>query len=190
VADPAARAVQVANACVLGQWRLAQGDTVGVRELIGRLRQAPLSTVSLAPPVAAGPRACAELLAASLAVAQADPRATDAVARLDSLAFTAGSSGDAIVWAPILVARLHERIGQPEAALDAVRRREDLVGWPRYLATAWRDEARYAASIGRADDARRAFGRYLVLRVAADSELGGTIQAVRRDSAAVGRAPH
>jgi hypothetical protein len=145
--------------------------------------------VSLAPPVAAGPRACAELLDASLAVARADPRAADVLARLDSLAFTVGSSGDAIAWAPILVARLHERIGQPEAALEAVRRREDAVGWPRYLATAWRDEARYAAGIARADDARSAFGRYLALRQVADPELGATIEAVRRDSAAVGRAP-
>ncbi len=187
--DPATRAVQVANACVLGQWQLAQGDTVGVHELIGRLRQAPLSAVSLAPPVAAGPRACAELLDASLAVARTDPGAADVLARLDSLAFTVGSSGDAIAWAPILVARLHERIGQPEAALEAVRRREDAVGWPRYLATAWRDEARYAAATGKADEARRAFGRYLALRQAADPELGATIEAARRDSAAIGRTP-
>jgi DNA-binding SARP family transcriptional activator/TolB-like protein len=189
VADPAARAVQIANACVLGQWALSQEDTVGVRELLDRLRQAPLSTVWLAPPVAAGPQACAELLDAALAVAQADPRAADAVVRLDSVGFTVGSSGDAIAWAPILIARLHERIGQPEAALQAVRRREDAVGWPRYLATAWRDEARYAAATGRAEDARRAFGRYLALRQAADSALGGSIDAVRRDSAAVGRVP-
>ncbi len=190
VADPATRAVQIANACVLGQWWLAHGDTTAVRGLVGRLRDAPSSTVSQAPPVAAGPRACAELLSASLAVARGDARAAERVARLDSLAFTVGSAGDAITWAPLLIARLHERIGRPEAALHAVRRRETIVGWPRYLATAWADEGRYAAATGRYDEARRAFGRYLALRQAADSQLRSTIAAVRRDSAAVERASH
>jgi DNA-binding SARP family transcriptional activator/TolB-like protein len=189
VADPAARAVQIANACVLAQWRLAQGDTTGVRELVGRLRDAPFSAVSLAPPVAAGPRACGELLEAALVVARADKRAAEVLARLDSFAFTVGSSGDAIAWAPILIARLHARVGQTEAALAALRRREDRVGWPRYLATAWREEARYAAGIGRVDEARQALGRYLALRQAADSDLTGTVEAVRRDSVALGRVP-
>jgi TolB-like protein len=189
VADPAARAVQIANACVLAQWRLAQGDTTGVRELVGRLRDAPFSAVSLAPPVAAAPRACGELLEAALVVARADKRAAEVLARLDSFAFTVGSSGDAIAWAPILIARLHARVGQTEAALAALRRREDRVGWPRYLATAWREEARYAAGIGRVDEARQALGRYLALRQAADSDLTGTVEAVRRDSVALGRVP-
>jgi DNA-binding SARP family transcriptional activator/TolB-like protein len=189
VADPAARAVQIANACVLGQWQLARGDTAGVRALVRRLRDAPSSAVSLSPPVAAGPRACGELLDASLAVARSAPQAADVVARLDSIAFTVGSSGDAIAWAPILIARLHARLGQPEAALASLRRREDKVGWPRYLATVWREEFQYAAAIGRVDDARRALGRYLALRQAPDPEMSATVEAARRDSAALGLPP-
>jgi hypothetical protein len=105
------------------------------------------------------------------------------VARLDSLAFTAGVAGDASTYAPILVARLHERLGDFAGALNAVRRREELVGWPRYLATALRDEGRYAALAGTPADARVAFRKYLALRDAADPELRGQVEEVRRELA-------
>jgi DNA-binding SARP family transcriptional activator/TolB-like protein len=188
VADPAVRAIQLANACVLGQWLLQRGDTTGVPHLIQRLRQAPLSAVSLAPPVASAPRACARLLEVDLAVTLGRPGATEAMARVDSLALTVGTAGDAVAYAPILLGRLHERLGQPQAALDAVRRREDLVGWPRYRAAAWRDEGRYAAAASQPEAARLAFGKYLALRRGADPELSDAVERVRRDSAALGPA--
>lgn len=128
----------LADACVLAQWRLRRGDTTQVRATIARLRgwtRRLSSTV-----VTATPMACAELLEASHAVVtrQADARAR--VARLDSLAFTAQVAGDASHYAPIVLARLHERLGDLSAAQRALRRAQPIVDWPRYRAAAARNE--------------------------------------------------
>ena len=184
--DPAARAVDLADACVLAQWRLQQNDTTDVRGTIERLRADSLAAGLLAPPIASGTLACAELLHAWLAVVLGLPGAGLAVAHLDSLAFTAGSSGDAISYAPLLIGRLHDRLGDPRAALAAVRRREDEIGWPRYLATTWREEGRYAVLAGSPDEARKAFRRYLVLRAQPDPELLHEVERVRGELASAG----
>ncbi len=175
-AEPGARAIQAADACVLAQWRLQRGDTTGVRRAIDALRAEPLRVAAATPPVSAGPLACAELLDAALAVALAAPGAAAAVARLDSLAFTASVSGDAIAYAPLLIGRLHARLGNSRAALDAVRRRDPAAGWPRYLAASWREEARYAELAGFPDDGRSALARYVALRSNADRELRGRVE--------------
>jgi DNA-binding SARP family transcriptional activator len=179
-ADPSTRAVELADACVMAQWRLHRSDTTGVRRAIERLRADSLAASLAAPPLAAGSVACAELLQAWLAVTLMQPGAERAVARLDSLAFTAAASGDAIMYAPVLIARLHERLGDPHAALTAIRRRAKDVGWPRYLATGWHDEGRYAMAAGATGEAREAFRRYLVLRSEPDPELRGRVDTVRR----------
>ncbi|MGH7629835.1 MAG: BTAD domain-containing putative transcriptional regulator [Gemmatimonadales bacterium] len=178
--DPIARAVQVADACVLAQWRLRRADTTGVRRTIDELRAEPLRMAAAAPAASAAPMACAELLEAGLAVALNRADAAGVVARLDSLAFTPGVSGDAIAYAHLLVARLHDRLGNPRAALAAVRRRDELVGWPRYLAAAWRDEGRYAALAGVANEARPSLTRYLALRTNPDAGLRNQVEEVRR----------
>ena len=92
----------------------------------------------------ATPAACAELLEASHAVVvqQVDARAR--VARLDSLAFTAQGAGDASAYAPIVVARLFERLGDVPSARRALRRAQPIVGWLRYGAAA----ARYERALG------------------------------------------
>ncbi len=184
--DPTARAVQQADACVLAQWRLQRGDTTDVPGIIDALRAEPLRLAIAAPPVSAGGVACAELLSAALAVRVGGSDAARAVARLDSLAFTASVSGDAITYAPLFIARLHGALGNPRAAFAAVRRRDPLVGWPRYLATAWREEGRYASEAGLPDAGRPALGRYLVLRANPDPELRDQVDEVRR---ALARAP-
>lgn len=187
-AEPATRALQLADACVLAQWQLRQADTTGVRRTIAWLREDPLEAASLAPPVAAGPLACAELLQAGLAVVLAQPDASRLVARLDSLAFTAGVSGDAVTYAPGLIARLHDRLGDARGALDAVRRRDVHAGWPRYAATQLRQEGRYALEVGAAEEAGAAFRRYLALRTQPDSSLRQQVEEVRgRLTAAGGR---
>jgi hypothetical protein len=43
---------------------------------------------------------------------------------------------------------LYERLGEPRIALDAIRRRGYMSGWPRYLATAQREEGRLALATG------------------------------------------
>ena len=54
-----------------------------------------------------------------------------------------------------------------------------MVGWPRYLATALRDEARYASRAGDRAGAQSAYARYLVLRADADSVLAADVQRAR-----------
>jgi serine/threonine-protein kinase len=183
-AEPVARAMQLADGCVVAQWRLAQGDTTGVRRTIAQLRDEPLRIALAAPPAATNAPTCAALLEAALAVEQRAPDAAGAVARLDSLVFTAGVGGDAATYAPILVARLHARLGDARAAHDAVRRRTYMAVWPRYLATALRDEGRYAALAGASDSARVAYGRFLTLRAEPDAELRAQSDAVRSALAA------
>jgi tetratricopeptide (TPR) repeat protein len=182
-ADPTTRAVRLADACVLAQWTLQRGDTSGVSETIAQLRADSLPAGFAALPIATGSLACAELLQAWLAVELREPDAATIVARLDSLAFTAGPSGDAITYAPLLIARLHSRLGDPGAALRAIRRRETLVGWPRYLARAWLEEGRHALQGGEPDQARLAFARYLALRAQADAELQESVQQVKAELA-------
>ncbi|HEY7634567.1 MAG TPA: BTAD domain-containing putative transcriptional regulator [Gemmatimonadales bacterium] len=182
--DPATRAVQQADACVLAQWTLQQRDTTGIQHAIGGLQADSLFPGLPALPVATGSLACAELLHAWLAVELHQANANVAVARLDTLAFTVGPSGDAIFYAPLLIARLHQRLGDSGAALQAIRRRENLVGWPRYLASAWREEGRYAMLAGAPAEARDAFAHYLILRSPADPELREVMEQVRREMAA------
>jgi serine/threonine-protein kinase len=184
-ADPSTRAVGLADACVMAQWRLQRNDTTGVLRAIERLRADSLAGSLAAPPVAAGSLACSELVAAWLAVTLMQPDAGPAVARLDSLAFTAAPSGDAITYAPVLIARLHQRMGDPQAALAAVRRRAGEAAWPRYLTTAWEEEGRYALAVGAMDEAREAFRRNLKLRSEPDPELQDEVERVRRCAAAV-----
>jgi DNA-binding SARP family transcriptional activator/TolB-like protein len=170
-------AEQAADACVLAQWRVARGDTAGVARLVAALRGAPVVTtvrVSVTPPAL-----CADLVEAWMAVSLRRPDAPVLVARLDSLAFTAPSAGDAAAYAAVLLGRLHAELGDGRAALAAVRRRPYMVGWPRYLATALREEGRYAAGAGDAAGARSAYARYLVFRADADSSLAADVQRAR-----------
>ena len=114
-----------------------------------------------------------------MAVRLRRPDAATRVSRLDALALTAPVAGDASAYAPVLLARLHAELGDVRAALAAVRRRPYMAGWPRYLATALREEGRYAAGAGDAAGARSAYTRYLMLRADADSVLAADVQRTR-----------
>lgn len=152
----------LANACVVGQWRLARDDTTGVRTFVDLLRARP--TIDPSTRVSATPRACAELLDAALAVTTGRRDARMRIQRLDSLVFTPQGAGDASAYASIAIARLLERIGDPGGALRAIRKRPYLSGWPRYLATAWREEGRLAERAGDPRAARLAYDRFLMHR--------------------------
>ncbi|HTK49565.1 MAG TPA: BTAD domain-containing putative transcriptional regulator [Gemmatimonadaceae bacterium] len=125
-----------ANLCVLGQWQLARGDTAAVRRSAGALRtHAARDSATSSEVASAAPGACAELLSAAHAVLT---RARDARSRLqhvDSLVLVPQIVGDLATYAPLLIARLHERLGNPTAALAALRRRPYMSEWPRYLGT-------------------------------------------------------
>jgi DNA-binding SARP family transcriptional activator/tetratricopeptide (TPR) repeat protein len=131
----------LADACVLAQWRLHRGDTTQVRATIARLRGWTRRLASTV--VAATPAACAELLEASHAVVTRQGDARARVARLDSLAFTPQVAGDASHYAPIVVARLYERLGDVPSAQRVLLEAQPIVGWPRYRAAA----ARYARAL-------------------------------------------
>ncbi len=176
--------VGLADLCVLGQWRVLRGDTAGVAAAVEALRRA--GGVPRQPlPVGAAPAACAELLDAALAAVIGRPDAPARLDRLDSLAITPETAGDAIAYAPLLIARLHERLGSRERALEAVRRRAYLSGWPRYLASAWREEGRLAELAGDVAGARRAYQRYLALRTAPEPPVAPEVERIRGALAAL-----
>ena len=162
VRDPHFRSTQLADACVLEQWRLSQGNTRTTSRAIARLRanEPPRRIIQLA----ANQLACAALLEAWLAVATRSRDATAHVATLDSLALFGPGMSDASSYAHILVGRLYLTLGNPRAALTAFRRRTYMTGWPRYLATVRREEALVAATLGDTAIARANFARYLAIR--------------------------
>jgi hypothetical protein len=126
-------AVRLADLCVVGQWRLASGDTSGTRAVLRPLRES--GAPSFPVPVAANPLTCAELLDVSLAIEQHGAAARDRLAHLDSLMLSGPAVGDAMRYANLVVARQYEKLGEPAKGLAALQRRSFMRGWPRYRAT-------------------------------------------------------
>ena len=168
-----------ADACVLAQWRLARGDTARVPEVIARLDS--VGSAAASPVfVSASPNACAVLLDAALAVARGRSDVAQRLQRVDSMVFTPQVAGDAVTYAPLLIARLYEQRGAPTLALRAVRRRTYLSGWPRYLANAWLQEARLASEVGDSTGANIAYRRFVAFRDSSDDTLMPQVDSVRR----------
>lgn len=159
---PDAEARYLANLCVLGQWRVWTGDYRELPHTLGALRGR--ASVRRTIPVSTPPRACAELLEAMAAVQMRSAGALARVQRLDSLMLTGPAVGDAGAYAPLAVSRMYQRLGESRRALHAIRRRAYFSGWPRYLATARREEALLALQVGEEAAARELLGRYLALR--------------------------
>lgn len=174
---PSARAVQLADACVLAQWRMAEGQLDGIRAVIAELRAAGLPRDPV--PVGPNPHMCAELLDASYAVATRARGATARVGRLDSLMFSGPAAGDATAYAHLVAARLYEQVGEPRRALDVIRRRAYMDGWPRYLATARRMEGRLATLVGDRAGALAAYRAYLALRSTPELQTAAEVAGVR-----------
>jgi DNA-binding SARP family transcriptional activator/TolB-like protein len=126
-------AVRLADLCVLGQWRLARGDTTGARAVLRPLRTSGAPRFPV--PVGANPMSCAELIDVSLAIAEHGENARDRLAHLDSLMLSGPAVGDAMRYANLVVARQYQTLGDPRHALAALRRRSYMRGWPRYRAT-------------------------------------------------------
>jgi DNA-binding SARP family transcriptional activator len=168
-----------ADACVLAQWRLARGDTTQVQEIITRLDSARSPATSAAF-VSASPNACAVLLEVAYAVVNGSADAGQRIRTLDSLVFTPQVAGDAVAYAPLLIARLHERRGGRELALRAVRRRIYLSGWPRYMANAWLHEGKLAMQLGDTVGATDAYRKFLAVRDSPDDSLAPQVDSVRR----------
>jgi TolB-like protein len=179
---PEARALQLADLCVVAQWRVAgvaagPSDPAAVRQVraaIDVLRRGEPPRVVV--PVGVAAPACAEILDAQLAVALRAPDARRRVDRLDALMLTGPAIGDARTYANLVVARLYARLGEPQRALAAVRQRAYLRGWPRYLASSLREEAALALAAGDRTGASSAAGRLLALRAEEEPPRGGSGQ--------------
>jgi tetratricopeptide (TPR) repeat protein len=165
-AAPDLRALQLSDICVLEQWRLAHGVTAGARQAASLLRSSPIPRTLL--PVSANQIACAAILDAIWSVSTRQRDALTRVARLDSLMLGGPGVSDAGTYAHIVVARLYSRLGQPSLALEAIRNRTYMTGWPRYLATARREEGRLALQVGDRGGAAESFQEYLALRASAE----------------------
>jgi hypothetical protein len=83
------------------------------------------------------------------------------------------------------MARLYQRLGQPERALQAIRKRPYMSGWPRYLTTAWREEGRLAELVGDNAGAREAYERYLAYRTSPENDVAPQVEQVRRQLVAL-----
>jgi DNA-binding SARP family transcriptional activator len=179
--DPALRELQIADVCVVEQWRLHRGVTSSARHAIALLRTAPLPRQAI--PITTNPRACAASLEALLADATDSREAAARVAALDSLMLSGPAVSDASSYANIVVGRIYEHLGNSRAALVAYRRRSYMTSWLRYLATTRREEAEIAASLGEREIARNSFQRYLAVRRQPEAKLASGV-ATTRDHAA------
>ena len=167
--SPDLRALQLADLCVLEQWRLSHGVTDRTRRIVAILRGAAIPRTPV--PVSANQLACAQILEAIWSVATRQRDALERVARLDSLMLGGPAVSDAGTYAHIVVARLYVQLGQSSQALEAIRNRSYMTGWPRYLATARREEGRLASIVGDLAGSAKAYQRYLALRSSAEVQV-------------------
>ena len=142
-------------------WTARAGDREPARALLAELRSAP---DPVDPEADYQRELYARLLAAELAVVDGDPDAADRVAELDVLARQVPTLGPWTELANLTLIRLHEELGDPEAALAAARRRAFTIGFNRFLAVQFREEGRLAELLGRRDQAAQAYRTYLELR--------------------------
>jgi DNA-binding SARP family transcriptional activator/tetratricopeptide (TPR) repeat protein/TolB-like protein len=164
-APPTARAdsaVQLADVCVLAQWRMFVHDTAGARAHLRTLRSSGVSRFPV--PVGANPSTCAELIDASLAVAERGVVARDQLAHVDSLMLSGPAVSDAMRYANIMIAREYRALGDPEHAVAVLQRRSYMRGWPRYRATGLRLLSQLSLEVGDTAAARSAYERYLATR--------------------------
>ena len=184
-ASPDVRALQLADLCVLEQWRLARGVTRTTPNTVSLLRRAPIPRTAI--PVSANQLACAEILETGWSVATRQPDALARVIRLDSLMLSGPAVSDAGTYSQLVVSRLYSRLQQPARALEAIRNRTYMVGWPRYLATTRREEAHLALVVGDTAGALQSYRRYLALRSTPEPPLGKRDDVVRAELATLQR---
>lgn len=130
VLGPLDAAARLADRCVLALAWGQGGRRDDARAMIRALRQSPPPVATA--PVTTPPTVCADIADAALAVAERSPSARRLVAAVDQLSLSGGAVGDAARWADVLVGRWYAALGDPVAAVAALRRRPFLDGWPRY----------------------------------------------------------
>ncbi|MCC6316478.1 MAG: hypothetical protein IT361_02215 [Gemmatimonadaceae bacterium] len=162
-----ARSSAMADLCVLEQWRVWHGDYSTVAATVR-----VLSADGVAPPdeaVAPGGVACGLVLDALATALQGRAGASDVLARAEQLVLSGPTAGDLRQYGTLALALVREQRGELTRAHALVRRRSVARGWPRYLSTYLRTEARIAERLEDSAGAANALRQYLALRVAPDS---------------------
>jgi eukaryotic-like serine/threonine-protein kinase len=200
-------ATQDTDLCVAELWRLSRGELHSAGRTIARLRGGRLSdssSQSLSPN-----NVCATILAAILAQATRAPDAAALLRQLDSLirigpdglrngpavaltlspAFIKSTRGITPCgfedFANLIVARLYEREGNPQAALAAVRRQSYAYHHTEFFASHLREEGRLAGLTGDRFGAIRAYRHYLSLRADPEPALRPEVERIRAELAAL-----
>jgi tetratricopeptide (TPR) repeat protein len=166
--------------CHAEQWRVTRGDFGSVDRSVARLRAA-------APPLDAfaveEARGCAVLLEALAATLRGQRDAWSAVGRLDAFLAEAPDAEYA-AYGNIVLARLYDALGDREAALTAIRRRNRIGLTPTmFLSTFLREEGRLAAAAGDRDGAIRAYSHYLAIRPDPEPAVQPEVERVRGELA-------
>lgn len=162
-AAPDERSIRLADLCVLEQWRVWSGEFGSVESTVRALSRGDATRYTA--PVMSASGACAIVVEAIASGLRDAPRAEDALDRAERLAFVGPTSGDLRHYATLALARVRERRGEIDRASELVRRRSSARGWPRYLASYLRMEARLAEQMRDTTGTRAALRHYLALRI-------------------------
>jgi DNA-binding SARP family transcriptional activator len=176
------RQVVAESACFAGMARIAGDDTEHARAAVIRLHD--LIDGPLELPNRASHASCAATLAALVAAAERRPDARTLAERADSLLRADPPIRIVANRMQLLLARAFDALGDPEAALRVIRRR-DPSNPAFFLATLLREEGRLAARAGDHAGAIHAYTHYLALRTKPDAELMPEVQQVRHELAEV-----
>lgn len=171
------RSVRLADICVLEQWRIWHGDFSTTESSI-RMLSRPEATRFTAPVISGG-AACAILIEAIAEGLRELPRAEDAMARAEGLAMVGPTAGDLWQYGTLALAKVQEHRGEIGRALELVRRRSSARGWPRYLSSYLRMEARLSREQGDTAGARAALRHFLALREGADGNAAQEADSLR-----------
>jgi hypothetical protein len=163
-------------------WNISHHDVRSVNESIKRLRTDPAERDTITD-------LHLRLAALLEAVSAAERQAPDARARAlaaDSM-FVGWVAGNQAATFPLV--RLLEKVGEPERALAAIRRRELPLGSPPFfgLAPSMLMEARLAARAGDRDGAIKAYHAYLLWRQDPEPRLIPQRDSARAELAALTR---
>ncbi|MGD8359970.1 MAG: hypothetical protein PVJ04_00960 [Gemmatimonadota bacterium] len=160
------REAQLADICVVEQWRLWHGDTSTARISLGRFRD--LAARTAPESVSLRQEVCAATMEALLARAEGRSDAEDAIQRLEELLFlvpNVETGDDPSLVGSFIVADWREAQGDIPGALAAMRQWHN--HWftgVRYLSTYLREEGRLADLAGEQEEAIQAYRHYLMLR--------------------------
>ncbi|HEX2449782.1 MAG TPA: hypothetical protein VHJ69_01505, partial [Gemmatimonadales bacterium] len=173
-------ALTPADVFVLAQWELAQGDRIAAERAIRIIR----ATVAADSSRYAALLGRAELLDALAASSRGTRPPMSLIDRLDSIARL--GCCEAPHFVNLILARLHERHGDPRGALRALGRAR----WffpPEYLSTTLREEGRLAAVVGDTARAVDAYRHFLALRDSAEPAFRSEEEQVRETLARLER---